>query len=150
MIAEDLLDTLRATGIRLTVNGDRLHVEAPAASYTPDLRARLIECKGAVLELIAMRDRLLRLARTVGVPAALVEALPASELRACIDQLPLWANQRDDRGDPLQIRVLMFYLRALAGLEPTLPGSLAARDQAVRHARALVGPTNAQGPERTP
>jgi|SRR5690348_14683188 len=123
MTAEALVDTLHAAGIHLAVNGDRLHVEAPPGQYNAGLRARLIEHKNAVLELIVMRDRLLGITRAIGVPAAIVERLPSSELRACIDQLPLWEGQRDERGEPLQARVLVFYLRALADMEPAVEGS---------------------------
>lgn len=123
MTAEALIDTLHAAGIHLAVNGARLHVEAPTGRYNADLRARLIEHKTDVLKLIAMRDRLLGIARTIGVPAAIVEHLPASELRACIDQLPLWEGQHNEQGEPLQARVLVFYLRALAGMERGVRGS---------------------------
>lgn len=126
MTAETLIDTLHEAGIRLAVNGDRLHVEAPPGRYNADLRARLIEHKPDVLKLVAMRNRLLGIARTIGVPADIVNGLPASELRACIDQLPLWAGQFDEQGQPLQARVLVFYLRALTGMEPAVDGSPAA------------------------
>jgi hypothetical protein len=123
MTAEALIDTLHAAGIHLTVNGDRLHVEAPAGRYNPDLRARLLEHKADLVKLIAMHDRLLGIARTIGVPAAIVERLPASDLRACLDQLPLWEGQHNEQGEPLQDRVLVFYLRALAGMERGARGS---------------------------
>lgn len=127
MTAEALIDTLHATGIRLAVNGDRLHVEAPPGRYNADLREHLLEHKADVVKLITMRDRLLSTARTIGVPAAIVDRLPASELRACIDQLPLWAGQCDEHGEPLQARVLVFYLRALAGVETGTDGFPAAQ-----------------------
>lgn len=123
MTAETLIDTLREAGIRLTANGDRLHVEAPPGTVTPELRGRLIEHKADVMGLVAMRDRLHAIAKDVGVPDRIVDSLPASELRACIDQLPLWEGQHDERGEPLQARVLVFYLRALADMEPAAEGS---------------------------
>ena len=126
MTAETLIDTLQASGVRLAVNGDRLHIEAPPGRYNTDLRVRLLEHKVEVVELITMRDRLLAIARTIGVPAAVVDCLPASELRACIDQLPLWEGQYDEQGESLQDRVLVFYLRALAGMEAGANGSPAA------------------------
>lgn len=121
MTPEALVDTLRDAGIRLTVTGDRLHVEAPRGRYTPDLRARLIEHKATLLPWVAMRDRLRGVARTIGVPDRIVTELPASELRACVDQLPLWDGQTDEQGNPLARRVLEFYLRGLA--EPRPPES---------------------------
>ncbi|MGH8146475.1 MAG: hypothetical protein ACREPY_09085 [Rhodanobacteraceae bacterium] len=128
MTAETLVDSLHAAGIQLAVNGDRLHVEAPPGRYNADLRASLIEHKADVVTLIAMRDRLLAIAQTIGVPATIVNRLPASELRACIDQLPLWEGQRDEHGEPLQARVLVFYLRALADMEEDANGSPAWQD----------------------
>lgn len=121
MTAAALLTEVTAAGIRLTINGDRLHVEAPAGHLTPDLRARIVMHKRGIMELLAMRDGLLRLAREVGVPDRIVIELPAAELRACIEQLPMWTDAK------LQHQVLTFYLRSLAGLEPCLPGSLMAR-----------------------
>lgn len=129
MTVETFLDEVSRAGIKLTANGDRLHFVAPE-SVSTHWRARLIEHKAEILPLVAMRDRLLALAQTIGVPDEIVTSLPASELQACIDQLPLWD------GDELRARVLVFYLRAIAGIEPALPGSLAARDQA-RHTPRL-------------
>ncbi|HWG11131.1 MAG TPA: hypothetical protein VN693_06495 [Rhodanobacteraceae bacterium] len=74
----------------------------------------------------ATRERLLILAREIGVPDRVVMELPQKELQATHDQLPFWPDAE------MQRHVLMFYLRSLAGIEPALPGSLAARDQA-RH-----------------
>lgn len=123
MTAETLIDTLRADGIQLAVNGDRLHVEAPTGRYNADLRTRLLEHKADVVKLITMRDRLHAIALTIGVPAAVVDHLPAAELRACIDQLPLWEGQCDEQGESLQARVLVFYLRTLGGMEAGAHGS---------------------------
>lgn len=72
-------------------------------------------------ELRQVRDRLLTLAQGIGVPDAIVTNLPACELQATHDQLPLWPDA------DLQRKVLLFYLKSLAGMEPALPGSLSAR-----------------------
>jgi len=122
MTGETFLDEVSRAGIKLTANGDRLHFVAPE-SVSTHWRARLIEHKGEILPLVAMRDRLRTLARTIGVPDEIVTSLPASELRACIDQLPLWD------GDELRRRVLVFYLRGLAGLERSATGSPADKRQ---------------------
>ncbi|HJP99542.1 MAG TPA: hypothetical protein VJ862_13350 [Rhodanobacteraceae bacterium] len=116
MTAETFLDEMARARIKLTADGDRLRFVAPE-SMNAHWRARLIEHKAEILPLVAMRDRLLALARTVDVPDEIVTSLPASELRACIDQLPLWD------GDELRTRVPVFYLRGLAGLEPAPAGS---------------------------
>lgn len=137
MTAEALIDTLRDAGVRLTTIGHKLRVEAPQGAYTPDQRAQLVEHKAEVMGLLAMRDRLRGVAETVGVPAMIVDGLPASELRACIDQLPLWDGQYDQQGEPLQTRVLVFYLRALADLEPAVAGSPV--DQRRRRAAGEAG-----------
>ena len=122
MTVETFLDEVSRAGIKLTANGDRLHFVAPQ-SVSTHWRARLIEHKAEILPLVAMRDRLLTLARTIGVPDEIVTSLPASELRACIDQLPLWD------GDDLRARVLVFYLRGVAGLESAPAGSPADQRQ---------------------
>lgn len=129
MSAAALASELQASGVKLTVRGKRLHVEAPTGTLTPEVRALLVEHKAALMPLLVMRDRLRDLARSVGVPDRIVVELPASELQACIDQLPFWD------GDELRTRVLVFYLRSLAGIEPTLPGSLVERDAPARRAR---------------
>lgn len=118
MNAAALIDSLNSAGVRLTIAGAKLRVVAPRGTYTAEMRARLVEHKAAVLPLVAMRDRLQDAARSIGVPGCIVDALPASELQACIDQLPLWEGRTDEQGDPLSAQVLLFYLRALAGQEP--------------------------------
>lgn len=112
MTAADLLTAITKAGIRLATNGDRLHVTPPSTGCPDDLRARIIEHKPDLIELVRMRDRLLTLARSIGVPDEIVAGLPASALQATIGQLPLWPDA------DLQRKVLVFYLRALAGLEP--------------------------------
>lgn len=121
MTAATLLDELNRAGIRLAVDGDRLHVQAPPGAYAADLRARIVAHKHGIMKLLAMRDRLLVIANAAGVPDKTVSDLPAHELQATVDQLPLWPDAEQQR------RVLVIYLRSLAGLEPALPGSLAAR-----------------------
>jgi TubC N-terminal docking domain len=41
----EILTAARAGGMVLEARGDRLHVEAPFGTLTPDLRAALVKCK---------------------------------------------------------------------------------------------------------
>ena len=111
MTVDTVMARLANVGIRLAANGGTLRVEAPAGVWTPALRAEVVDHKAEILPLVAMRDRMLLLAQSIGVPEEIVVELPAPELQATIEQWPLW----DD--DALRARVLTFYLRALAGLE---------------------------------
>ena len=47
-----LLSELRARGITLTANGDKLAVNAPRGALTPELKAKLTERKAAILALL--------------------------------------------------------------------------------------------------
>jgi hypothetical protein len=50
--AQELLDTLRARGVRLRVKGDRLAYEAPPATLTPGYRNALVTMKPEILEIL--------------------------------------------------------------------------------------------------
>ncbi|MBI5018481.1 MAG: hypothetical protein HZB55_23725 [Deltaproteobacteria bacterium] len=52
MTALDLLRDLEAQGFLLEARGERLHVEAPAGTLTPELRANLTEHKPTLLRLL--------------------------------------------------------------------------------------------------
>lgn len=80
-----------------------------------------------------MQEELLIVAGALGLPDALVYELPESELRACCEQSTWYADAE------IAHRLLTFYLRSLAGVEPALPGTVAERHQAERqaHIRAL-------------
>lgn len=54
MTVQELLDTLRRSGVKVTVNGDRLRVAAPQGVVTPEIRRQLSERKP---ELIAELSR---------------------------------------------------------------------------------------------
>lgn len=118
-----LLTELTRAGIRLSADGDKLRVEAPAGTDTQALRDRLKAHKAELLPLVRTRDRLLTIARELGLPDALVLELPASELEATAEQATWYADAE------VRHRLLVFYLRSLAGVEPALPGSLAERGQ---------------------
>ncbi len=52
MTAKAVLKHLRSFGARVSVVGDRIHVEAPVGILTPDLKAALAENKPALLKLL--------------------------------------------------------------------------------------------------
>lgn len=52
MTAADLLAEVTRVGVRLTVRGDRLHVEARAGTVTPAMRDRLADAKAELVALL--------------------------------------------------------------------------------------------------
>ena len=88
MNAVSLIGQCRAAGIRLQARGDRLHVEAPAGSVTPELRQALAANKADVLALVeatpdtlkAERTRLLALAAAERIDAAHVHRMTDADL----------------------------------------------------------------------
>ena len=118
MSAVQLIRQCRDAGIRLQARGDRLHVEAPAGSLTPELRQALADHKPALLALHGIRARLLALAVTLGIPRAVVDVLPVEELEATTEQAALCEGYMDGNGDPLAQALLVFYLRTLAERKP--------------------------------
>lgn len=118
------MDSLTRDGYWFEFTGpDVAHVRAPGGGKVPDaVMAKLRPAKPEILELLRLRERLLTLAADVGVPDAVVLGLPFTELAVTLEQLPrLWPDA------DLQRQVLTFYLRSLAGVEPSLPGSLYAQ-----------------------
>ncbi|MEP6898698.1 MAG: hypothetical protein ABI870_09220 [Rhodanobacter sp.] len=114
MSAIELSRQCRAAGIRLQARGDRLHVEAPAGSITPELRKALTEHKADLLALHAIRAHLQMLAVKLGIPRAVVDVLPIEELEATAEQSTLYEGYLDGDGDPLAHALLVFYLHSLA------------------------------------
>jgi hypothetical protein len=103
MTAAALLAEAHGAGIRLSVRGDRLRIEAKAGAVSADMRARLASGKSELIKALTaaesdMRAHLLHLADCEGVDAAHVHRLPAADLAAC-----------EGLGD----EVLGAYLRAL-------------------------------------
>lgn len=115
MSALALIRQCRDAGIRLQARGDRLHVEASPGAVTPELRRRLVDHKAELLALHAIRGRLLDIARTLGIPRAVVDALPVEELEATAEQAASCEGYMDGHGDPLAQSLLVFYLKELAG-----------------------------------
>jgi hypothetical protein len=120
MSAIELSRQCHAAGIRLQACGDRLHIEAPAGSVTPELRQTLTDHKADLLALHAIRARLLVLAVKLGIPRAVVDALPVEELEATSEQATMCEDFIDGNGDPLAHSLLVFYVRQLADREPTV------------------------------
>ncbi|TAM57202.1 MAG: hypothetical protein EPN49_15795 [Rhodanobacter sp.] len=114
MSAVELIHQCRAAGIRLKPKGDRLHVEAPIGTLTPELRQALTDHKLALLALHTTRARLRVLAASMGIPRAVVDDLPLEELEATAEQAALCEGHMDGNGDSLAHALLVFYLRALA------------------------------------
>ena len=110
MTAVALLTEARASGIRLTANGDRLRIEAKPGALSADMRERLAAAKPELLDALReadadMRGHLLHLADAEGVDPAHVHRLHADDVAAC-------AGLSDD--------TLRAYLRGLernAGME---------------------------------
>ncbi len=124
MNAISLIRDCRAAGIHLQARGDHLHVEAPAGSITPELRLALTEHKADLLALHAIRARLVVLAVKLGIPRAVVDALPVEELEATAEQTALCDGYMDRNGDPLARTLLTFYLRQLADRQPCTTSQL--------------------------
>lgn len=131
----DFLDVARRLadkGVVLTVDTDGLKVEAPPGALTQNIRDFLTRHKpDFILVLSGMRGQLLTIARELGLPDRLVLELPESELAATAEQHHDFTTER---GEELGRKLLVFYLRSLAGIEPALPGSLAERDACGRRA----------------
>ena len=104
--AADLIRDLSARGVRLSRKGDRLLVEAPTGTLTPELQQTLAEAKPAILAALDTRERLLALADAEGIDPALVHALTARDVDDCAEQTDdfLRAYLRALRDDALHAR----------------------------------------------
>lgn len=109
-----LIRHCQEVGITLQARGDRLHVEAPAGTLTPELREAIVTRKAEVLALHAIRARLRTIGASMGIPHTVVDELPLEELQATAAQTALAADHLDGNGDPLAQSLLTFYLRCLA------------------------------------
>lgn len=95
-----LLAELRGIGVRLSIHGDSLRVEAKPGTLSAGLRARLASAKPELIASLKsdLRGRLQALAKCDEVPSALVDGLSTADLAAC---------------DNLEDDTLRAYLRAL-------------------------------------
>src|SRR5438034_73714 len=76
MTALDLLSIAKTAGIRLEARGDRLHVEAPVGTLTPELRDQLTRHKSELLSRLAPMTEFVSLGGGLVVPlSALLLAL---------------------------------------------------------------------------
>lgn len=119
MSAIDLIRQCQSAGIQLHARGDRLHIEAPPGSLTPELRQALADYKADLLALHAIRARLRTLGRSLGIPREVVDELPLEELEAAAQQAAAYEGHPDGNGDSLAQSLLTFYLRCLADRAPT-------------------------------
>ncbi|HEX7338884.1 MAG TPA: hypothetical protein VF271_03015 [Rhodanobacteraceae bacterium] len=84
MNAATLIQRCSDAGIQLSADGDRLHVEAPPGAITSELRDLLVNRKTELIEAMSgIRGHLLALAKSEGVDASLVYALPSGDVDAC-------------------------------------------------------------------
>lgn len=100
MSAVALLNEIRAAGIAVNVDGDRLHVEARHGTITPELRDRMKAHKPELVAILRARAHLLALAADEGIERVLVDRLDDADLRAAVglDDAALreWLRLRDD------------------------------------------------------
>ena len=74
MTTHELLTAAQTAGITLEARGDRLHIEAPRGSLTPELRDTLAERKAELLALLAPPQRFVTLQPTgLTMPRAAVD-----------------------------------------------------------------------------
>lgn len=104
MTTAALIQRLTDTGIRLSVDGDCLHVEAAPGTVTAELRALLANRKADLLgALSGTRGHLLTLAKAEGMDAGLVHELPeadAVDLNGLPDSaLVAFLHMRQDTAD---------------------------------------------------
>jgi len=144
--APDLLADLTRSGIKLTPRGDKLHVEAPRGTLTPELRKTLAERKAEILAQLKTQDSAL-LDRCKGACKGL--SLWPTELLAALSD--------DDKaavlsGDPAELKALRCFAESLAARlrTNTLPPNLnevyehlrgeLARNPGIRFASAVLTP----------
>jgi hypothetical protein len=123
MTAAPLIRELNAAGIRLQVHGDRLHVDAPAGTVTPELRQRIADNKAELIDLAgrqSTRDHLLKLADRLGIDSAPVRRIADADLA-------LWATVPNDS--------LRTYLLALDDTATRQAGKVPLADTAAIHCR---------------
>jgi len=64
MNPDELVQTLRQSGVALVVEGENLRYRAPAGALTPELRSELAAHKAAILAYLRSQDAERRLAKT--------------------------------------------------------------------------------------
>jgi hypothetical protein len=66
MTPQALLDELERLNVKLTLNGDKLQLEAPAGVLTPDLREKIRQHKPELITLLKKAQRVKQLLRQQG------------------------------------------------------------------------------------
>jgi hypothetical protein len=61
MSAHEILQELRNLGARLEARGDRLRINAPGGTITPELKAKLAEKKAEILKRLELEESMRRL-----------------------------------------------------------------------------------------
>lgn len=89
-------------------------VDAAAGRNAANAAIAAIAATDATAARDAITKRLQQLARTLGIPRAVVDALPPDELEATAAQAAMCEGYVDGNGDPLARALLVFYLKALA------------------------------------
>lgn len=82
MSAIALLNEIKAAGIVVTADGDRLHVEAKPGTITPEIRDRMKAHKPALLAVFRRRAELFDLAMLEGIDLAHVHRLDDADVLA--------------------------------------------------------------------
>ena len=83
MTADETLGMARRVGIRLSPRGDRLHVDAPAGSITPELRDALARYKSDILARLQPASALVTFRGGFVADSAIVQRLLDIEARGC-------------------------------------------------------------------
>jgi len=99
MRPSELLKNLRSLGVELSLNGEKLHVEAPSGVLTPELREELRIHKLELLSILRY-----------GTPAAWLYLHIGREVRTPGGEGTLWQVFRDRAGVVINGRVRFFEL----------------------------------------
>lgn len=98
----DLLTTFEALGVAITLDGDNLRVKAPAAVWTPELKATLAGHKPEVMAALAGREG------KAPSPAAGLETAEASP----------WADPRPDLAEDADLWRRLLFAAYVEGHDP--------------------------------
>ena len=86
MIAERLLTELESQGATLAVRGDRLRIQAPRGTVSPELLAELRAHKSELIDLLTWPEECLAAEREHGHPCARLHPFVGGEVRTLLGQ----------------------------------------------------------------